>query len=129
MLLLFGKCFICGQRVCTTTLLVLLNDFVWGSQPSPSRYHPSVSFYFVLWSGTNKSTSCPSMGCATIAELTFFAHQNKYLHICISSVWEKYQSMLFEFQQDKRDLIIGGDDTADSPGHSSKFESYKKKRS
>lgn len=65
------------------------------------------------------------MGCATIAERTFFEHQTKYLHLAISAVWEKHQAMLLtELRQEKRALVVGGDGRADSPGHSAKFGSY-----
>ena len=65
------------------------------------------------------------MGCATIAKRTFFRHQNEYLHLTISAVWEKHQALLLsELRREKRKLVVGGDGRADSPGHSAKFGSY-----
>ena len=109
---------------------VCLNVFTWGSQPFVKN-QPVGNVLLsasILFTGTLPATVLrvlQNMGCVTIAERTFFQHQNEYLHPTISRVWEKHQVMLLqELRQEKRKLVVGGDGRADSPGHSAKFGSY-----
>ena len=112
------RCYICS------------NVFTWNSQPFV-KSQPADNILLsasILFSGallTKVLRVHKNMGCATIAERTYFQHQSKFLHLSISVVWEKHQSRLFtELHWEKRHLIIGGDGRADSPGHSAKFGSY-----
>ncbi len=66
-----------------------------------------------------------NMGCATIAERTFFRHQQHFLHHTVSDVWQKHQTMILDkLSRENKALVLGGDGRADSPGHSAKFGSY-----
>ena len=104
--------------------------FTWNGQPFV-KSQPAGTILLsasILFSGalpTKVLRVLKNMRCATIVERMYFQHQSKFLHLSISSVWEKHQSRLFtELRREKRHLIIGGDGRADSPGHSAKFGSY-----
>lgn len=106
------------------------NIFTWDSQPF-IKNQPAGNILLsaaILFTGalpTNILCVLNNMGCVTIAERTFFEHQNSYLHLAISAVWEKHQAMLLkQLRQEKRQLAIGGDGRADNPGHLAKFGSY-----
>ncbi|XP_061170182.1 uncharacterized protein LOC133179442 [Saccostrea echinata] len=61
----------------------------------------------------------------TITPNTFFQHQKHYLHPSICSVWKTFQDNYFQkMVESGKDLTIGGDGRADTPGHSAKFGSY-----
>ncbi|XP_061192241.1 uncharacterized protein LOC133200466 [Saccostrea echinata] len=61
----------------------------------------------------------------TITPNTFFQHQKHYLHPSICSVWKTFQDNYFQKMiESGKDLTIGGDGRADTPGHSAKFGSY-----
>lgn len=109
---------------------VCLNIFTWDSQPFVKN-QPAGNILLsasILFSGalpTKVLSVLSNMGCATIAERTYFQHQNQFLHLSISAVWETHQAMLLnQLHKEKRQLVIGGDGRADSPGHSAKFGSY-----
>ena len=108
---------------------VCLNVFTWDSQPFVKN-QPAGNILLsasILLTGalpTMVLLVFQNMGCATIANQTFFQHQDEYVDLTISAVWEKHQALLLsELRQEKRKLVIGGD-AADSPGHSAKFGSY-----
>ena len=137
------KCYKCGQETTQVTTKIVgtylhieqccstcLNVFTWDSQPFVKN-QPAGNILLsaaILFTGalpTKVLRVLNNMGCVTIAERTFFEHQNNYLHLSISAVWEKHQAKLLrELRQEKRQLVIGGDGRADSPGHSAKFGSY-----
>lgn len=107
-----------------------LNVFTWDSQPFV-KDQPAGNILMsasILFSGalpTKVLRVLNTMGCATISERTFFEHQKDFLHLSVSAVWEKHQSMLLtQLRREKRQLVIGGDGRADSLGHSAKFGSY-----
>lgn len=61
----------------------------------------------------------------TISPRTFFRHQKNILLPIIRKVWLERQTwLLAALQAEHRDLVLGGDGRADSPGHSAKFGSY-----
>lgn len=143
LLSLFVRCCKCGQEpteVTTKTIgtylhveqrcSVCMNVFTWDSQPFVKN-QPAGNILLsasILFSGalpTKVLRVLNNMGCVTIAERTFYQHQSDYLHLSISSIWEKHQAMLLsQLRREKRQLILGGDGRADSPGHSAKFGSY-----
>ena len=54
-----------------------------------------------------------------------FWHQKTFLQPAINCIWEKEQEVLINLLQVKKQgLVLGGDDRADSPGHSAKYGSY-----
>ena len=59
---------------------------------------------------------------ACIAERTFFYHQTNYLAPSVIYVWKRSQQVLFS--KFRSPVIIGGDERADSLGHSAKYGSY-----
>lgn len=143
LLSLFVHCHKCGQEPTKVTTKIMgtyahveqrcsvcLNVFTWDSQPFVKN-QPAGNILLsasILFTGALPTTVLrvfQNMGCATIAERTFFQHQNEYLHLTISAVWEKHQALLLsELRREKRKLVVGGDGRADSPGHSAKFGSY-----
>ena len=143
LLSLFVNCHKCGQETTEVTTKIIgtflrieqhcstcLNVFTWDSQPFVKNQAAGniLLSAAILFSGalpTKFLRVLRNMGCVTIAERTFFEHQNSYLHLSISAVWEKHQALLLrELHREKRQLVIGGDGRADSPGHSAKFGSY-----
>ena len=61
---------------------------------------------------------------ASIKNRTYFEHQQNYLEPAILSVCTDKQSKLLSEYAAKGPITIGGDDRADSPGHSVKYGSY-----
>ena len=96
----------------------------WESQP----YVGSVPAGNILTSATILYTgSLPAkalrlfkfLNCANISVPTFFHHQSSYLQPSINSVWMRHQNLLLSsFRESNVKLQVGGDDRADSPGHS-----------
>lgn len=65
------------------------------------------------------------LNCYTITKKSFFRHQTNFLQPAIRSVWTcKQNSIITQFKDEKRSLILAGDGRADSPGHSAKYGSY-----
>lgn len=63
--------------------------------------------------------------CATISRSSFFRHQIKFLQPATLAVWHHHQqTLLSEFEDNQKALIVAGDGRADSPGHSAKYGSY-----
>ncbi|XP_072168561.1 uncharacterized protein [Diadema setosum] len=54
---------------------------------------------------------------------TFMEHQSTYLQPTIIRVWERKQRELIRRVREK-EIILGGDGRADSPGHSAKYGAY-----
>jgi hypothetical protein len=65
------------------------------------------------------------MGVAGISEATFHAHQGAYLQPAISRVWNQWQELYVQRAKElKKELTLGGDGRADSPGHCAKYGTY-----
>ena len=116
-----------GHRNIPPHCSACMNIFTWDSQPFVKNQPAgnillSASILFCGALPTNVLRVLNNMGCVTIAEQTFFQHQSDYLHLSISAVWEKL--LLSQLRREKRQLILGGDGRADSPGRSAKFGSY-----
>ncbi len=140
LLSLFKRCFKCGYKsaqVTSTTIgtyvklkqrcCACLNVFVWDSQPFIQN-QPACNILLsaaILFSGALPTMTLrvfQNMGCATIAERTFFRHQQHFLHHTVSAVWQKHQTMILDkLSLENKALVLG---RADSPGHSAKFGSY-----
>ena len=142
-MLLFSTCFICKSKFVTVEKLMFgsllcikqacsqcSNIFDWFSQP----YIGKVPAGNVLLSAAILYTSClpakalrmfKTLNCAAITRKTYFRHQNSYLQLAISLVWERHQrKLLSELMIEKKGLVLAGDGRADSPGHSAKYGSY-----
>ncbi|XP_034079309.1 uncharacterized protein LOC117550853 [Gymnodraco acuticeps] len=66
-----------------------------------------------------------TMALATISSRTYFRHQRSVLLPVVQRVWNMRQTFLLgTFQAEGRDLVLGGDGRADSPGHCATFGSY-----
>ena len=82
----------------------------------------------ILYTGSLPSKALhifQTLNCASISQSTFFRHQSCYLQPAISSVWIHHQQKLLStFKENNVKLHVGGDDRADSPGHSAKYGTY-----
>ena len=125
-----------SKRVIGTALRVSLdcrachNTSSWSSQPHIGKI-PAGNILLsatILFSGaliTKTLTVFQHMGVACISPRTYFRHQKEILFKAVRKVWQENQLWLFaSLQVDRRDLVVGGDGRADSPGHSAKYGTY-----
>ena len=105
---------------------------VWHSQPY-CHYTPAGNILLssaILFAGAtagNVLKVLEHMGVACISTRTFFRHQRHILIPAIQRIWEQQQQFsiaLLQLEQQQRDIVLGGDGRADSPGHSAKYGSY-----
>jgi len=82
----------------------------------------------ILFSGSLPSKSLRMlkfMNVATVSYGTFLQHQKHYLQPAIMEVWNEHkQCLLDSVIRENRELTLGGDGLADTPGHSAKYSSY-----
>ena len=103
--------------------------YVWESQPFIENIPAGnlLQSASILFSGALPEQALRMfqiIGCSTISRRTFHYHK-KYLHPAIFHIWDRNQQAYFALlKSDDTPLIVGGDGTADSPGHSAKYGSY-----
>ncbi|XP_062588586.1 uncharacterized protein LOC134250245 isoform X2 [Saccostrea cucullata] len=102
----------------------------WSSQPLIGSI-PAGNFEIscaLLFSGSLPSKSVRMfkfLNMASISYRTFMYHQQCYLHPAVTEVWRDQQaSYVQEARASGRQLHLGGDGRADTPGHCAKFGSY-----
>ena len=65
------------------------------------------------------------LGMACISSRTYYRHQQAILQVAIRKVWKDRQDEMFSScREEQRDLVIGADGRADTPGHSAKYGTY-----
>ena len=106
------------------------NKNVWESQPFIGNVHAGNLFTSaaILFSGSLPSKTLhlfQILNCASLVKKTFFRHQSTFLQPAVRSVWKHQQNQLLaKLKEEKGKLDVGGDDRADSPGHSAKYGTY-----
>ncbi|XP_060077692.1 uncharacterized protein LOC132557213 [Ylistrum balloti] len=103
---------------------------VWKSQPMIGSI-PAGNLLLscaILFSGSLPSKSLRMfnfMNMATISCDTFLQHQRYFLQPAILQVWNDHQQCYLDSViQENREIVLGGDGRADTPGHSAKYGSY-----
>ena len=100
------------------------HEWLWNSQPF-IKNKPAGNILLsaaILFSGSTPAKVLHFLNClnvACITDRTFYLHQTHYLEPSVLSVWSHKQQQLLSAC--KLPLTIGGDERADSPGHSAKY--------
>nr|XP_026695329.1 uncharacterized protein LOC113475407 isoform X1 [Ciona intestinalis]XP_026695330.1 uncharacterized protein LOC113475407 isoform X1 [Ciona intestinalis] len=118
LLKLFLRCKDCGH------------SNTWNSQPNFGKV-PAGNILLsagILFAGATASKVLrvlKHMGTAVISVRTFFRHQQMVLHTATMQLWRERQMwMLSTLQAEDGGIVCGGDERADSPGHSAKYGTY-----
>ena len=144
-MLLFTVCSYCRNRYTRVSKIVIGSflriiqscsrcgyRFIWDSQPHIGST-PAGNILIsaaILYSGVIPAKALRvffTLNCSNITRKTFFRHQSRYLQPAINYVWSQQQNALLEeMKAQKKQLAIGdgGDDRADSPDHSAKYDTY-----
>jgi len=143
MLLQLWACKCCGekqqhiQRVTRGTMLQVVfvcsrcsNQSKWNSQGYTGNIPTgNILLSSAIMASGALATQClkifQHMKVASISPRTFFRQQQLYILPSIRKVWNHTQTwLLATLQAEQRDLVLGGDGRADSPGHSAKYGCY-----
>ena len=142
---LLGRCIGCGGATLDTSFYTLGSQLKiefdcqtctkrpkWYSQPNvPDSKIPFGNLELVssiAFTGLNVAKTLRMFtlaGIQSISKTTYNKHREKIIDPAINESWVWQQLSLFnEAKNTNRDLVIGGDGRADSPGHSAKYGSY-----
>ncbi|KAI4832283.1 hypothetical protein KUCAC02_015256 [Chaenocephalus aceratus] len=115
--------------VITLSCASCFKKVTWNSQPyigsTPAGILLSASILLAGATAGKVLRVMKTMALATISSRTYFRHQRSVLLPVVQRVWNMRQIFLLgTFQAEGRDLVLGGDGRADSPGHCATFGSY-----